>query len=74
MKVYSAGGPVFGGYRYPQEDAFDHLQDYDTCPDCDGEGAIEVSSPQTDDPYYCRTERCPTCEGCGWVNHDGTKG
>lgn len=53
--------------RYAQEDDFDHIEDYETCPDCGGDGEIEVPDPQRDDPYYFRTEKCAKCHGGGWV-------
>jgi len=39
----------------------------DTCPDCCGEGAIEIPRPQHDDPHFAVTIKCETCNGCGLV-------
>jgi DnaJ-class molecular chaperone len=72
-KLRQLTGQDHGPFRYPQEEDFDHIEDYDTCPDCSGEGTIEVLAPQHDDPHYSRTERCNSCEGCGWVSHRGLK-
>lgn len=40
---------------------------FDTCPACDGDGSIECSRPQHDDPYFAVAETCSKCNGSGWI-------
>lgn len=35
------------------------------CAACNGEGELEISDPQRDDPYYARVVRCENCNGSG---------
>lgn len=43
------------------------LEDWGTCPECGGEGSVEVPHPQRNDPYYCDVHQCFTCGGSGWI-------
>lgn len=38
------------------------------CPTCVGLfGMLEFPEPRPDDPYYCRVEPCPDCNGTGYA-------
>lgn len=43
-------------------------EQWDTCPDCGGEGVHERSRPQHDDPYFAVVETCKGCNGVGLVD------
>ena len=41
-----------------------------TCPECYGEGALEISKPQHDDPYFAISVKCPICNGVGLIQEN----
>ena len=46
-------------------------EQYETCGVCGGEGSIERSEPQHDDPYYAVVTRCDECNGSGIIWNGG---
>lgn len=50
------------------EDHGPYFVDWETCPECGGEGSVEVPKPQHDDPEFCIVRQCHTCGGSGWVS------
>jgi DnaJ-class molecular chaperone len=43
----------------------DDLFDYQTCLTCGGQGSLEISKPQHDDPHFCEVVECWECNGSG---------
>lgn len=41
--------------------------EWETCPECGGDGEVLQFRPQHDDPDFCTVRQCFSCGGSGWI-------
>lgn len=60
----------FGGtapVKLTMDDKTGFEDEWETCPECGGDGEVLDFKPRHDDPEFCIVRQCHTCGGSGWI-------